>query len=220
MSHLAQSPVDAPNPLIAGANCAYVTPAGKIYLRDRCSNSFLEQLKPDAGLHAFAHQPEREHELLLKIAGSEQGEVAVAYTSEGVIVGQITFTDAGAWWKDVGVCREVAIEVSENWRKRGVAHQLMKLLAGREDLEDRILLAMGFSWHWDTRQLGINIPRYREMLEQMVAPYGFTEYLTAEPNIRDHPFNILLARLGSRVEAHTLSQFYNCLLRTETLPGL
>lgn len=220
MSHPAQSPAEAPNALTAGVSCTHVTSAGMIYLRDRCPVSFIKQLKPDTGLHAFAHQPEREHELLLKIAGSEQGEVAVAYTSEGVIVGQVTFVDAGDWWKDVGICREVAIEVSENWRKQGVAHQLMRLLASREDLEDWILLAMGFSWHWDTRQLDINIPRYREMLGQMVAPYGFTEYLTAEPNIRDHPFNILLVRLGSRVEAHTLSQFYDCLLRTETLPGL
>lgn len=199
---------------------AYATPAGTIYLRDRCPAAFIEQLRVDAGLYAFARTPEREHALLLDIARSERGTLALAYTGEGVIVGQVTFADAGAWWREVGVCREVAIEVSANWRKRGVARQLIELAVARADLEDWILLAMGFSWHWETEQLGLPAVRYREMLAELVAPYGFTEYLTTEPNIRDTPMNILLARLGSRVDQDALSRFYACLLRSETLPGM
>lgn len=198
----------------------YTTAAGTVYLRDSCPAAFVEQLRVDAGLTAFARTPEREHALLLKIARSEQGTLALAYTGEGVIVGQVTFADAGAWWREVGVCREVAIEVSANWRQRGVARQLLDLVASREDLEDWILLAMGFSWHWETKQLGLSAVRYREMLAELVAPYGFTEYLTTEPNIRDTPMNILLARLGCRVDQDALRQFYTCLLHSETLPGM
>lgn len=198
----------------------YATTAGIVYLRDRCPAALVEQLEVDASLSAFARTPEREHALLLNIARSEQGILALAYTDEGVIVGQVTFADAGKWWSEVGVCREVAIEVSANWRKRGVARQLIELVVSRADLEDWILLAMGFSWHWETEQLGLPAIRYREMLASLLAPYGFTEYLTTEPNIRDTPMNILLARLGSRVAQDAQSQFYACLLRSETLPGM
>lgn len=199
---------------------SYATPAGTVYLRDRCSATFVERLRVDAGLHAFARTPAREHELLLNIARSEQGQLALAYTGDGVIVGQVTFAEADAWWDEVGVCREVAIEVSANWRRLGVARQLIDLVAARSDLEDWILLAMGLSWHWETEQTGLSGMRYRNMLAELVAPYGFSEYLSTEPNIRDTPMNILLARLGSRVDQATLRQFYDCLLRSESLPGM
>ncbi len=206
--------------LCAAARERYVTPAGVIYLRDHCPRSFVEQLKPDPGLRAFARRPEREHELLLKIVDSEQGELILAYTAEGVIVGQLTVARAGAWWEQTEICREVAIEVSENWRQLGIASRLITLASTRADLEERILLAMGLSWHWDLETPGLNAIQYRAMLIRLVAPYGFTEYLTTEPNIRDNPANILLARLGSRVPFAEINRFYTCLLRSETLPGL
>ncbi len=207
--------------LFARSACrAYTTEAGTIYLRDRCPAPFVEQLRADEGLHAFARRPEREHALLLKVARSNKGELALAYTGEGVIVGQITFAEAEAWWGEMDMMREVAIEVSANWRELGVARQLIELVMAREELESWILLAMGLSWHWETEQLGLTRARYRELLARLAAPYGFVEYLTTEPNIRDDPANILLARLGSRVEASALQQFYTFLLRSEALPGM
>jgi acetoin utilization protein AcuA len=118
------------------------------------------------------------------------------------------------------ICREVAIEVSENWRQLGIAGRLIELAAAREELEDRILLGLGFSWHWDLEHTGFNRIQYRAMLARMVAPYGFSEYLTTEPNIRCDPSNILLARLGSRVPQAEVNRFYTCLLRSDTLPGI
>lgn len=222
MLNLTQPPANAQknSELALAAELIYTTQAATIYLRDRCPVDFIEQLRPDEGLHAFARRPEREYELLLNIARSETGELALAYTAEGVIVGQITFADAGTWWRETGVSREVALEISSNWRKQGVARHLIELVMARADLENWILLAQGFSWHWETEQLGLTRIRYREMLARLVATYGFTEYLTTEPNIRDDPANILLARLGSRVEPTALQQFYNCLMRSDTLPGL
>ncbi|HEY0754057.1 MAG TPA: hypothetical protein VGD98_08865 [Ktedonobacteraceae bacterium] len=204
----------------AAAQRAYASPAGTIYLRDHCPAAFVEQLRADAGLRAFAHTPQREHALLLALARSESGELTLAYTARGLIVGQITFAEAGEWWSEAGVCREVAIEVSASWRKRGVARHLIELVATREDLENWILLAQGFSWHWETEQLGLPVMRYRAMLARLAISYGFVEYLTSEPNISETPANILLGRLGSKVDQQALERFYTCLLRSETLPGL
>ena len=58
------------------------------------------------------------------------------------------------------------------------------------------------------------------MIERLFAHYGFAEYLTSEENIRMDPANILLARLGRRVTAATISQFYDRLLQSDTLPGI
>jgi GNAT superfamily N-acetyltransferase len=210
----------AADELCAAASYRYVTPAGMLYVREHCPRALLERLKPDPGLRAFARRPEREYELLLRIVEREQGELTLAYTGEGLIVGQLTVVRAGDWWEEIESCFEVAIEVSENWRQLGVASRLIALAAAREDLEDRILLAMGLAWHWDLERSGFNRIQYRDMLVRLVAPYGFTEYLTTEPNIRDDPSNVLLARLGSRVPSEKLNRFYTCLLRSERLPGL
>ena len=43
----------------------YKTPAGPLFLRSCCSPAFVEDLKVDEGLRAFARLPEREHNLLL-----------------------------------------------------------------------------------------------------------------------------------------------------------
>ncbi len=207
MLDLAQTPAGMSHSeaLARCANRVYTTSAGPIYLRERCPATFVEQLRPDEGLHAFARTPEREHGLLLKIASSAKSELALAYTGTGAIVGQITLAEAESWWQEAGVCREVAIEISAGWRKLGVARSLIELVGAREDLEGWILLAMGFSWHWETEQLGLHNTRY------LLAPYGFVEYLTNEPNLRDDPANILLARIGKRVEQTALNQFYACL---------
>jgi hypothetical protein len=222
MLNLAQTPAGLSHgeALARCASRVYTTSAGPIYLRERCPATFVGQLRPDEGLHAFARTPEREHELLLKIASSAKSELALAYTGAGAIVGQITLAEAGSWWQEAGVCREVAIEISAGWRKLGVARSLIELVGAREDLENWILLAMGFSWHWETEQLGLHSTRYRELLARLLAPYGFVEYLTNEPNLRDDPTNILLARIGKHVEQIALNQFYACLLRSEGSPGM
>jgi len=206
--------------LANSADRVCATPAGTIYLRDRCPTAFVEQLSIDRGLHAFARRPEREYELLLNIARSDTGELALAYTDTGVIIGQITLADAGSWWSEVEATREAAIEVSADWRQLGIARHLIDLVMERKELEHWILLGMGFSWHWETVQLGLQHMQYRALLANLFASYGFTEYLTTEPNIRDDPANIFLARLGRRVKPSALQQFYTCLMRSDTLPGM
>src|SRR5436305_9703607 len=65
------------------------TPAAKLFFRDFCTAPFVESLKPDAGLRAFARLPEREHQLLRKIAERPDSILTLAYTNQGVIVGQV-----------------------------------------------------------------------------------------------------------------------------------
>ena len=195
------------------------TPAGPIFLQDHCPPALVESLRADSGLRAFARLPQREHALLLGIAQRSDSRLALAYTHSGEIVGQVTLAPVDAWWEGLENTYEIAVEVSTAWRNLGIARQLLTLVFEREPLEHHIVLGMGLSWHWDMEGLGINRFRYRQVIEQLFASYGFVEYLTSEANIRMDPANILLGRLGSAVDEQTINQFFQCLLKSDTLPG-
>lgn len=196
------------------------TSAGMVFLRNHCPASLVESLEIDDGMRAFARLPEREHSLLVKIAGREDARLTLAYTPACKIVGQVTVAPADAWWSGLESVYETAIEVSSNWRRQRIAHRLLESAAEQEELESMILLAMGFSWHWDTDGLGLNSVRYRELIARLFASQGFVEYLTSEPNIRMDPMNIFLARIGRNVKQQTINAFLNRLLVSPTLPGM
>ena len=195
------------------------TPAGPIFLQDHCPPALVESLRADRGLRAFARLPEREHALLLGLAQRSDCRLALAYTRSREIVGQVTLAPADSWWEGLENTYEIAIEVSTAWRNLGIARQLLTLVFEREPLERHIVLGMGLSWHWDMVGLGIDRFRYRQVIEQLFASYGFVEYLTSEANIRMDPANILLGRLGSAVGQQTINQFFQRLLQSDKLPG-
>jgi GNAT superfamily N-acetyltransferase len=198
----------------------YKTTAGSLFLRSYCSPSFVENLKADEGLRAFARLPEREHRLLLSIAQQPENRLTLAYTASGTIVGQVSLAPLGDGWQDIGNAYEIAVEVSSSWRKRGIAHQLLSLALEFETVEEYVIVGLGLSWHWDYEGLGITPFHYREMIARLFAAHGFAEFLTSEPNIRMDPANILVARLGSRLPEESMNRFFQRLLQSDTLPGL
>ncbi len=196
------------------------TTAGQLILRDFCPPSLVERLKPDSGLRAFARLPEREHQLLLNIARHPNCALTLAHTPGGVIVGEVTIAPGDAWWEGLDNVYEVAIEVSSNWRGQGVAKQLLAFALELDALEDMILFAEGLSWHWDIEGLGLSIYRYRELIAHLFATQGFMEYPTTEPNISMEPANILLVRVGSRVDQQVATRFFNRVMSSPNLARL
>ncbi len=209
----AEGEVTAPHKTIA-------TPLGPVFLQDCCPPALVESLRAASGLRAFARLPEREHALLLRLAQRPDCSLALAYTPGGEIIGQVTLAPGEGWWEGLTHTYEVAVEVCTDWRQLGIARRLLTLVLAQGSLEHCIVLGMGLSWHWDTDGLGISRFRYRKLLARLLASYSFVEYLTAEGNICMDPANILLARLGSRVEQVVINKFYERLLQSETLPGL
>jgi len=198
----------------------YKTTAGPLFLRSCCSPSFVEGLKADEGLRAFARRPEREYQLLLSLAQQPENRLTLAYTASGTIVGQVSLAPLDHWWQDIGNAYEIAVEVSSSWRKLGIAHQLLSLALEFETVEESLIVGLGLSWHWDYEGLGMSRFDYREMIARLFAAHGFAEYLTSEPNIRMDPANILVARLGSCIDGERMNRFFQRLLWSETLPGL
>jgi hypothetical protein len=137
-----------------------------------------------------------------------------------VIVGQVSLVPAEDSWQGLTKTYEIAFEVSAGWRRSGILRQLLKQVFELDCLEDLIIIGMGLSWHWDTAGLGMTRFAYRTMIERLAAHHGFAEYLTSDENIRMDPANIFLVRFGRRVSAATVSQFYDRILQSDTLPGM
>lgn len=210
--HLNRDPTTSPS-----RSRSLETPKGPLLLRDFCPVSLVERLRPDPGLRTFARLPEREHQLLLDIARSPDCALTLAHTPLGAIVGQVTIAPADEWWEGIENLYEVAIEVSSDWRGVGIARNMLAFALELDALEDMILFAIGLSWHWDTESLGISVYRYRELISRLFGSQGFIEYPTTEPNVSMEPSNVLLARIGKRVDKRTANQFLSRLLSSPNL---
>jgi len=186
----------------------FETAAGPLILQNFCSPALVASLKAERGLHAFAHSPEREHQLLLGIAERPDSSLTLAYTPGGEIVGQVTLAPADPWWQGVANTYEIAIEVSAHWRRLGIARQLLSLALEFDAVEEMILVAVGLSWHWDLKGSGLSPFRYRSMIARTFEPYDFFEGLTDEPNVGMDPTNILLVRIGKHVEREVMDQLF------------
>jgi acetoin utilization deacetylase AcuC-like enzyme len=193
------------------------TQRGPILLRDFCPPSLIERLRADSGLGAFARIPEREHQLMLDIAQSPDCALTVAHTPTGEIIGQVTIAPADSWWEGVDNLYEIAIEVSANWRGLQIAQEMLTFALELDAREDMIFFAIGLSWHWDAEGLGISMHHYRELIKHLFGTQGFVEYSTTEPNVSMEPTNVLVARIGSRIDQHIANQFLHRLMQSSTL---
>lgn len=201
-------------------NAFIATPLGPLQVRSFCSPVLVEHLRADDGLSAFARLPEREHALLLQLAQRPDSAVTLAYTPAQEIVGQATLAPADGSWAGNDHIYEIAIEVSSNWRRLGLARHLLNAVLSLHNIEELIILAIGLSWHWDMEGLALTRLDYRQLIARLFAKHTFVEYATTEANILMDPANILLARIGQNTSAETLNHFFSCMLRLDDLSGL
>ena len=183
------------------------TERGTVLLRDWCPPSLVERLQPDEGLRSFARRADRERELLKRIAARPDSELIVAHTSEGLLVGQVSIAQADGWWEAIEDVYEIAIEVSANWRKLGLASELLSFALEPGYFEEVILVALGFAWHWDVEGTRLGSLRYGAMLRSLFQKVGFEQMSTNEPNLRLDPANIFLARIGKRADPASVAHF-------------
>ena len=191
-------------------------PQGPLVLRDRCPGSLLRRLEVDPGIHAFVRAPEQEREVLARIAEEPTGEVVVAHTPEGVVVGYVAVLEPepGTRFASLPGLLEVgAVEVATGWRRGGVASALLRFAVEPDPFEDLILIASGLSWHWDLEQSGLSAVAYREILRRVFEGAGFESLPTDEPEIAYDPANLFVARIGGRVPAARRAAFTSRLVR-------
>ena len=200
----------------------HVAPAGPLVLRDRTPASLLRRLEVDPGIHAFVRAPEEAREMLARIAEEPTGEVAVAHTPGGVVVGYVAVLDPepGTRFASLPGLFEVgAVEVATGWRRGGVAGALLRFAVEPDPFEDLILVASGLAWHWDLDQSGLSEIAYRRVLQRVFEAAGFEQFRTDEPEVAYHPANLFVARIGSRVSPARRAAFTSRLLRGHRHPS-
>ena len=71
-----------------------------------------------------------------------------------------------------------------------------------------LLVAVGLSWHRTSKDQGLSPFRYRSVIARTFEPYDFYEWMIDEPNVGMDPANILLVRIGKRVEQEVMDRLF------------
>jgi len=199
-----------------GAACcdtvSIATPLGRVILEGPIKSEVIETLKMNNKLNNF-RPPERQKEALSEIAGMPGGMVFAA-RNENEIVGYVTFHPPegfSRWSKHPSVLELGCIEVSSDWRQCGIGEALLKEAFNNSVMEDFIVITIEFYWHWDLEGCGLGIFEYQKMLSNLFGMVGLKKRFTDDPDIMEHPANVLLARAGKRVGQEEIQLFENML---------
>jgi GNAT superfamily N-acetyltransferase len=189
-----------------GARTSLATPRGKVGLVPKYSAALLAHVHPDDGLRVFAETPEGEHAMLRRKV--EHGaRVSVALTDENCLVGAAWMEAASDWWAGLPAVQQFTLEISRGWRRMGLGTALMRLALASAQVDQAIVLAIGFAWHWDIAIAGIEEAQYSSVLRSLLAKFGFQAVQTSEPNVRLHAANFLMVRIGAKVTAAARAAF-------------
>jgi acetoin utilization protein AcuA len=191
------------------------TTRGQIIINPRCLPGSFRDLQLDSGLGNFPHYSSiiQKLEIFEKIASGKDGRVALALINENIIVGYMVcwYPDSTERWSKLGelMYEFGAIEVSRNFRKLGIAAEMVLSVLRDDFFAGKISYMNGFSWHWDVDGSGLTLVQYRKMMLNFMKPFGFEEYYTNEPNIALREENLFMARVGSKVSEEDQLRFRN-----------
>lgn len=179
------------------------SPRGSLQIIRTCPRQLLLTLELDEGIGRFARYRSivSSIDTLTKVASLPDANVTIVLSPARRIIGYIecSYPDAIEGWRDNadGLCYELgAIEVSRNWRRLGIAREMVATILADKFIETKIFFLTGYSWHWDTDLTGLSVYAYRNLLVRLFRPFGFQVYLTNNPEIRMSSANVLMARIG------------------------
>lgn len=191
-------------------NISYNTPKGIISIEGPLTSKRIANHNFHSELISFRN-PMLQQDALVKIADRTEGRVIAAIVEE-TIIGYVTFTypDPVESWSKGNIENLIelgAIEVAPDFRNLNIGKNLLKVSMLDDAMEDYIIITTEYYWHWDLKRTGLNVWEYRRIMERMMSAYGFAEYATDDPEIRSHPANCLMARIGKRVDKKSIDQF-------------
>jgi len=186
------------------------TPKGAVFLEGPVSDNYLETLTMNELMTLF-RPPKKQKEALKLITGLPHGMVFIA-RHEKEIVGYVTFhhpDEYSRWHKHPRILEMGGIEISPDWRQYGVASKLMKVAFSAKVLEQFIVITLEYCWHWDLRNTGLSIWSYQEILTNLFKKVGLEKVPTDDPDIMEHPANVLMAKIGKKVSKQDILLFEN-----------
>ena len=189
------------------------TPEGEVLIRGVTPPEELGKMSIDLKLKAF-RPAKRQKEALIEISKLPTGKVVTAQL-RGELVGYVTFhppDEIERWSSGPKEILELgAIEVSPRIRKYGVARQMLEVACEDKFMEEYLVLATEYYWHWDMEGTGMHIWEYREMMRGIMEHVNMVLIDTDEREITSHPANMLMVRYGSKVSSAAIRQFESIL---------
>lgn len=184
------------------------TPKGTVVLEGPVTAQEIAPLTMNEGLTNF-RPPERQKQALMEITNLPDAMIFIARHEEEII-GYVTFHHPESftrWSKHPRILELGGIEVSPAWRGCKVAENLLKVAFSYPVMENYIVITMEFCWHWDTRNTGLDVWAYQKMLTKLFGKVGLKKVTTDDPDILEHPANVLMARIGQNVGKQDVALF-------------
>ncbi|MGB9846400.1 MAG: GNAT family N-acetyltransferase [Desulfotomaculales bacterium] len=184
------------------------TPKGVVFLEGPADGAYLETLTMNSLLNNF-RPADRQKTALVKITELPDGMIYLA-RHQREIVAYVAFhrpDEYSRWSRHPRVLEMGGIEVSPAWRQCRIAENLLKLAFSNERLEDFIVITTEYCWHWDLKNTGLSLWGYQQVLTRLFGQVGLKKVTTDDPDILEHPANVLMAKIGSRVSKEDIALF-------------
>ncbi|MBN6189127.1 hypothetical protein JQN58_19940 [Aneurinibacillus sp. BA2021] len=75
-------------------------------------------------------------------------------------------------------------------------------------MEEQIVIALEYCWHWDVTASGLNVYEYKHMLKALLERASMEQIYTDDPDISACAANFMMARIGKRVSSDQMQQFF------------
>ncbi|KJS14593.1 MAG: acetoin dehydrogenase [Peptococcaceae bacterium BRH_c4b] len=183
-------------------------PTGIVFVEGPVKADVLANLSINQKLTNF-RAPERQYESMIIVANLPEGMVYIArYGNE--IVGYILFhypSQYSRWNKHPRILELGAIEVSQDYKRHGIGTSLLKVAFENPVMEEFVVITTEFFWHWDLKNSGLDVMSYQRMLNKLFSVVDFRKRRTDDPDILEHPANMLMVRFGSMVSKAYVNAF-------------
>jgi len=188
------------------------TSLGEVIVEGPVETASLEKMFLNKKMNVF-RPPDRQMTALINISKLPEGMIYVARTGQE-IVGYLTFhypSKYSRWSRHPRVLELGGIEVSPDWRKKGICTALLQKAFSNPVVENYIVVAIEFCWHWDLRGSGLGLLAYRKMMINSFKKFGLEKRATDDPDITEDPNNVLAVRIGKNVSKEDISLFESML---------
>ncbi|MFZ5590217.1 MAG: GNAT family N-acetyltransferase [Bacillota bacterium] len=184
------------------------TATENIIIEGPVTADFIRSLTMHEKLSNF-RSPARQQEALTIVAQSPEGLVYIAHNNQ-YIVGYTLFhypSQYTRWSRHPRILELGAIEVARDYQKMGIAKKLLETAFENPLLEEYVVITTEFFWHWDLKGSRLDVWSYQKMLTKLFGYAGFKKRRTDDPEILEHPANMLMVRFGSKVPYQYIKAF-------------
>ncbi len=196
------------------------TSLGTVKFYGPCTKEELENFNMDSGLNNF-RQAKKQYEALKYIAGEMNGLVFIASHRETIISYLVFLKPEYPRWAKAAenelpeLLELGAIEVSMMWRDEGLGKGILKYAINNYDFEKHIIISIEAVCNWKNIGPDVSLWEYREMVRKVLGHIGLEPRETDEPEVLEHPANMLTARIGEKVSQESVEKFEKLLKKNK-----